>query len=209
MLLICALIPVAAWALYDRIDHYLVWVFIGFVLMVFMFLIILFLFSFTKPHLIHLCIQRLGWVSRIKFADRILNLIEDIPRNIRELHVKSNSGMLGLLTICIWAMTYGSTYMIVKSVGLQITIFDIFLITTIMIPIRLTPVQGLGNFGTHELGWGSILLLVGYSQQDTLMFAVNAHLLLFVYVFFLGGYAFFATMPWRRGASLRNISANG
>ena len=66
-------------------------------------------------------------------------------------------------------------------------------VVMIMIPTRLLPIQGLGNFGTHEAGWVFAFHLFGYGTGESILIAFNSHIVLLVYVITLGLYAVLTT----------------
>lgn len=60
--------------------------------------------------------------------------------------------------------------------------FQIVVVSIIMVPVTLFPIQGFANLGAHELGWVTAFTLFGYPYLDALNIAVSSHI---VYVFFV------------------------
>jgi uncharacterized protein (TIRG00374 family) len=104
----------------------------------------------------------------------------------RRIDQKGQYRQLWLLTTCIWLCVYTNTYLVVRSLGYEISYLHIAVVTIIMVPTKLLPLQGFANLGTHELGWVAGLVLLGLSHETSLTIAAGSHVILFLFVLALG-----------------------
>jgi uncharacterized protein (TIRG00374 family) len=128
------------------------------------------------------------WVIRLREGMlRIIASLQAIDR--RQIYL-----ILFSLTITIWLCVLTNLYFIMLSLGYSLTFFQIGMITIIMVPISLLPLQGFANLGTHEIGWIAAFALFGYSNTTALTIAVSSHIVLLLFVLLLG---FIGTMLLR------------
>ena len=92
-----------------------------------------------------------------------------------------------LLTIFIWTTIYLNYYCITVGLGIDVTIFQMIVVSIIMTPLTILPLQGVANLGSHELGWTTALALFGYNAETALTIAVGSHVVLLIFVLLLGG----------------------
>lgn len=126
--------------------------------------------------------QEMGhrWLARLARAWRSL---------LKGLQLIDQSGhywRLLLLTMGIWLCVYTNFYLIVLSMGYRMSYFEIIVVSIIMVPLTLLPIQGIANLGTHEVGWVGALALFGQPQETSLAIAVGSHAILLVFVLLLG-----------------------
>lgn len=87
-----------------------------------------------------------------------------------------------LVTIGIWICVNSNFFLITLALGYSFNFFQIVIVSIIMVPVTLFPIQGFANLGAHELGWVTAFTLFGYQYLDALNIAVSSHI---VYVFFV------------------------
>jgi uncharacterized membrane protein YbhN (UPF0104 family) len=75
--------------------------------------------------------------------------------------------------------------------GLPVAFYHIAIISMVMIPLTLLPLQGFANLGTHEIGWTSVLVAFDYPYKTALAIAAGSHFVLLLSVLVSGGLAFF------------------
>jgi hypothetical protein len=66
-------------------------------------------------------------------------------------------------------------------------------VSIIMIPMTLLPLQGFANLGTHEIGWVAAFRLFGYSANASLNIAISSHIIMLLFVLTLGLLGYLAT----------------
>lgn len=125
--------------------------------------------------------------AETSFSQRIIRLWYKIAVGMRLINQRKQYISLWLLTIGGWLCLYICLYAMVLSLGFSVNFSQIVVVSMIMMPMNLLPLQGLANLGTHEVGWGMALLLFGYSREIALMIAVGTHSILLGVVLLIGG----------------------
>jgi len=92
-----------------------------------------------------------------------------------------------VLTGGIWLCVYTNFYCIVASIGYEPSFIQMIVVSIILVPLTLLPVQGVANIGTHEAAWVAAFSLFGEPLETSLRIAVTTHVVLFVFVLILGG----------------------
>ncbi len=110
---------------------------------------------------------------------------------LREIQSHGAHGRVALLTAGIWLCVYSNFYFAAKSMGLPVAFYHIAIISIVMIPLTLLPLQGFANIGTHEVGWTSVLVAFDYPYKTALAIAAGSHFVLLFSVLIGGGLAFF------------------
>lgn len=110
--------------------------------------------------------------SRILVINRI-----GVPAGIR----------LVLATPAIWFCILGNFYFLAACLGYQIPLAAMVVVSVLMVPLSLIPVQGVANIGVFEVAWVSGLMLFGFSRGESLEIAVKVHLVLTAQVFVMLG----------------------
>jgi len=110
---------------------------------------------------------------------------------LREIQEHGAHGKVALLTAGIWLCIYSNFYFATKSMGLPVAFYHIAIISMVMIPLTLLPLQGFANIGTHEIGWTSVLVAFNYPYKIALAIAAGSHFVLLISVLISSGLAFF------------------
>jgi uncharacterized membrane protein YbhN (UPF0104 family) len=109
---------------------------------------------------------------------------------LREIQSHGAHGKVALITAGIWLCIYSNFYFAAKSMGLPVAFYHIAIISMVMIPLTLLPLQGFANIGTHEVGWTSVLMAFNYPYKTALAIAAGSHFVLLLSVLISGGLAF-------------------
>jgi uncharacterized protein (TIRG00374 family) len=125
-----------------------------------------------------------------KFTEPIINALGKLTAELYKLYQKGRFGYICLLTIFIWLSVYTNFYFLILAMGFRLSYLHVVIVSIIMVPLTLLPLQGLANLGTHELGWVVGLTLVGYKLDEALLIAVGSHFILLIFVLVLGGSGF-------------------
>jgi len=121
---------------------------------------------------------------------RWVNVWEKFIAGLREIQQHGAHGRVALLTAGIWLCVYSNFYFATKSMGLPVAFYHIAIISMVMIPLTLLPLQGFANIGTHEVGWTSVLVAFDYPYKTALSIAAGSHFVLLLSVLVSGGLAF-------------------
>lgn len=122
---------------------------------------------------------------------KIKNAWNKFITGLREIQSHGAHAKIAILTAGIWLCLYSNFYFAAKSIGLPVSFYHIIIISIVMIPLTLLPLQGFANIGTHEIGWASVLIAFNYPYQTALTIAAGSHFVLLISVLLSGGLAFF------------------
>ena len=118
--------------------------------------------------------------------NKLRRAVSKLVDGLRTIDDRRQYWPLWLLSLLIWGCVYTNLYLIVLSIGFAPTLVQMIVVSIILVPLTLLPVQGLANVGTHEVGWVAAYSLFGYSPELALAIAVTTHVVLFVFVLLLG-----------------------
>ena len=113
-------------------------------------------------------------------------ILGNLLANLANIDRQGKYLKIALVTIAIWISVQLNFYLIVLALGYPLTIFEIMVVSIIMVPMTLLPIQGFANLGTHEIGWTAAFALLGYSQAVAVSIAVSTHIILLAFVLVLG-----------------------
>jgi uncharacterized membrane protein YbhN (UPF0104 family) len=86
----------------------------------------------------------------------------------------------------MWAAMYGQHYAFVRALPFDLSAIDVLWIQILIIPIRLLPLHGVADLGSHEAAWFAGATIAGLGASAAAALAVATHVLVFVA---LAGYA--------------------
>lgn len=124
--------------------------------------------------------------TRMTWIDRFYRALAKFRKGMSEITSQKKHIPLFFYTILIWLCVYTNTYLIVLSLGYQLSYFHVIVISIIMIPMTLLPIQGFANLGTHEIGWVTAFSIFGQPENTALSIAFSSHIILLFTVLLLG-----------------------
>ncbi|MBL8064141.1 MAG: flippase-like domain-containing protein [Anaerolineales bacterium] len=122
---------------------------------------------------------------------RILSAWNKFLEGLREIRAHGAHTRTALLTAGIWMCVYLNFYSAAQSMGLPVSFYHVVVISIVMIPLTLLPLQGFANIGTHEVGWASVLVAFNYPYETALAIAAGSHFVLLISILISGTAAFF------------------
>ena len=135
------------------------------------------------------------------FFHRVYKAVLGVRQELLRVVVQPNKLRLLFLTALIWLCVYSTFYFVILGLNYSANIFQIVIISVLMVPMTLLPFQGFANIGTHELGWVTAFMLFGMPEETALSIAIASHFVILVYVLFLGIGAFITTYFTSQSAS--------
>jgi len=114
-------------------------------------------------------------------------VIVDLLNSLIKTWKKRKTSRLLLITSMIWLCIYTYFYLIVLALGYPMDFFHIVFVSMVMVPLTLFPFQGFAFLGTHEVGWTTAFLIMGYDYQTSLSISVNSHIIIWVFMLLMGG----------------------
>jgi uncharacterized protein (TIRG00374 family) len=107
-------------------------------------------------------------------------------------NIKNNGKMMELciVSFSIWLTLYFLNYTLIESLNIDISFFEVLLASTFVVFMSILPVQGLGGFGTYEVGWTIGFVGIGLSKEIAINSGVVVHIIGIVYYVLLGLYGY-------------------
>jgi glycosyltransferase 2 family protein len=127
----------------------------------------------------------LPWLSHNESSNPVISKLKEFISGVykgAQIVDQGQYWQLILITMGIWICVNLNFYLITLALGYAFNFFQIVVVSIIMVPVTLFPIQGFANLGSHELGWITAFTLFGYPYLDALNIAVSSHI---VYVFFV------------------------
>lgn len=125
------------------------------------------------------------------FFTRLLLAWDKFIAGLREIRSHGAHLQTASLTTGIWLCVYVNFYAATQTMGLPVSFYHIVIISIVMIPLTLLPLQGFANIGTHEVGWTSVLVAFHYPYETALAIAAGSHFVLLISILLSGSIAFF------------------
>ena len=152
-------------------------------------------FSKSPLESVSLLTENQGYTDQLQ---KIRNAWNKFTVGLREIQSHGAHGKVALLTAGIWLCIYSNFYFAAKSMGLPVAFYHIAIISIVMIPLTLLPLQGFANIGTHEIGWTSVLVAFNYPYKTALAIAAGSHFVLLLSVLIGGGLAFWGAQMFSK-----------
>lgn len=165
--------------------------------------VLLFFFVVRGRNMVHVLdrlMEKIG-LFRCRPWQTVRRKLVEFHQSFAAIHTKRMYLQLLPISLLIWLSVYGTFYMVILALHVQINFWQVVLLMIMMVPTRLLPLQGVGDLGSHEIGWVIAFRIFGFAEEEALLVAFNSHIIIFVYVLILGLYAILSTrgMPLRRG----------
>ncbi|MCJ7734984.1 MAG: flippase-like domain-containing protein [Anaerolineales bacterium] len=125
-------------------------------------------------------------LSNRPIIEKFQEFVVGVYQGARVIDQRQQYWHLLLVTMGIWICINANFYLITLALGYSINFLQIVVVSIIMVPVTLFPIQGFANLGAHELGWVTAFTLFDYSYQDALNIAVSSHIIYVMFVLLLG-----------------------
>lgn len=155
-------------------------VFCGLVAVVF----ILFLWMVRNPARVKAVFERKEAARPI--VQKTKDFVEGVYQGARTVEANRRYTALVFLSLLIWFCVNSNFFLITVSLGYSFNFFQIIVVSIIMIPVTLFPIQGFANIGAHEIGWITAFTLFDYPYQTALNIAISSHIIYVMFVLLLG-----------------------
>lgn len=150
------------------------------------------IFSLSLLFLFFIFIKKINFLNKLRFRNGIFVKIKNF---ISEIVIESSKYNLSrkvkivLISLTINSLMFIFGYLLMKSFGVGLSIWAIFVGGTLAFFITIIPIQGLFNFGTLEAAWTVSYMLVGLSKEQAIITGFSYHIIniLFTIVMFLIG----------------------
>lgn len=126
--------------------------------------------------------------SKYKFLMKIkIFILSILTESTRYSQLEKIKIVIISLTINLLMFIFG--YLLLKSFGVNLSIWAIFVGGTLAFLITLIPIQGLFNFGTLETAWTISYIYVGLTKEQAILTGFSYHIIniLFTIIMFIIG----------------------
>lgn len=126
--------------------------------------------------------------SNIRFLRQFIfsNKIESLFREKKNKLNVSNSFRLVVISCFIWVLMFMVFHKILIDLNIDFPLDVIYLSGSFSNLSSILPISSFGNFGTMELGWGGVLLYLGYTSQLALLSGISINAFTFFCANFFG-----------------------
>lgn len=133
----------------------------------------------------------------------ILKTVREVLMNLRI--IKSRRVILYSLgnSVLIWLCIYFMNYSLLRGMGFDLGIFEVAVASTLCIFTNILPIPSIGAFGVYEGAWAIGFISLGLSKEAAITSGLGVHIIIFIYMLFLGGFGLFRT----RSGLLRPFTA--
>lgn len=167
----------------------IIWLVVSFMVLLAIFLIVLlyageFFLRFTDAVFIALKLDKNGLVNF--FLGKSKEIVDSFQ------NIKNSGKMMELciISFIIWFTLYFMNYTLIKSLDINIGFFEVLLASTFVVFMSVLPVQGLGGFGTYEVGWTIGFVGIGLSKELAINSGIVVHIIGVFYYVLLGLYGY-------------------
>ena len=119
-------------------------------------------------------------------GNRLLRPVHQIQNGLRAIYARRIHFKLLFWTAAIWLCVYTNFYLIILGLNYTANLYQVVVISVLMVPMTLLPFQGFANLGTHEIAWVTAFMLFGMPEETALSIAISSHFILLTFVLLLG-----------------------
>jgi hypothetical protein len=83
-------------------------------------------------------------------------------------------------SVLMWAAMYAQQYAFVHALRFDLSAIDVLWVQIVIVALRLLPVQGVADLGTHEAAWFAAASLAGLGASGAAALAIGTHMLVFL-----------------------------
>jgi len=146
-------------------------------------LISLFLLGAT---FIFIFLFKLNYFLNLKCFKGKFKIINKLTSILFEINFINNKFKILILTLIYWITRFLLGIYLFKVVGLELPLFSLLFLSTLMMLVSLIPLRTFAGFGVFEGTWATGLVLFGVNNKNILNQVLGAHILSIVVIIFFG-----------------------
>lgn len=123
---------------------------------------------------------------KIKLICCSINGMKEAESRIDAVKIKTTLILSFQLSLLIWISLYLMYYILMRGLGLELSITLIILGTTFAIFTNIVPVPSIGSFGVYEGLWTISFVALGFPKETAIATGLAIHIISIVYFIFLG-----------------------
>lgn len=124
--------------------------------------------------------------ARFKVLNRLGEIGNSVFQELRRIYTGNKFWPALLISAGIWFFVQNTLYSIISSLGFQVSLVQVVVVSLIMIPFTFVPLQGFANLGTYEVSIVLAFALYGVTAEDSLNIAVGSHVIYISFSLLLG-----------------------
>lgn len=136
-------------------------------------------------------LSKKSWIYRNYIVQKFIEKLKEIIVSIGIIHHKKVYTKIICLSLLSWITNAAVFYVIIRSVGFNISCLTAICLVALMFPISF--IQGVGDLGTQEAQWIPVLMLFGFSQENAIIVSLSSHVVILLYAMLIGGYGWIAS----------------
>lgn len=125
-------------------------------------------------------------VGHFRLIQYLLRKGEEMENNFKYANPTRVIVIAGTLSVFIFLLLHLVTFVLVQGMDLNLPIQYVIIGSTISILSVLFPIQGIGGFGTSNMGWVIGYMTVGVPKQIAITAGFSVHIISFIYTLILG-----------------------
>lgn len=119
------------------------------------------------------------WSRALRWVRQLLAHLGQQARRGRQLR-------LFLLSLAVWLCIYLDFYLIAGALGQWLEFAQIVVLAALLVPLTVSPLQGVAGLGAYEAGWVLAFAIFGQPAASGLLLAVGSHAVLLAFTLLLG-----------------------
>lgn len=131
-------------------------------------------------------VNHLG-MDNVRFTDYIFRKLDETNESFSDIH-RGTFIWSAFISILIWITIYSLNYTLIIAMGLDMGFWAVLFASTFAIITTVSPIQGIGGFGTMEGGWVIGFIALGISKKVAISMGFSYHILIFIFFIALGLY---------------------
>ena len=99
---------------------------------------------------------------------------------------KAALGATFLSTLAIWLLSFSLFYLLVSSIHLPLSFWQVAFLVVFLVFLPLLPIYGIGGFGTTEAATTLVLLIFGVGKEQAILSSFVLHIISFLFTLVAG-----------------------
>ncbi|MBE9503510.1 MAG: flippase-like domain-containing protein [Proteobacteria bacterium] len=125
-------------------------------------------------------------LDKIKAVEKLLGRSEEILEGFKMVRSSKTLCLTALFSLLIWLFVYFFNYSLIRAVGVEVSILQVFFISSFFVLAGLFPIHGWAGFGTTEGIWVLMIIWFGLTKEMAIVTGFQLHLMALVFVVLLG-----------------------
>jgi uncharacterized membrane protein YbhN (UPF0104 family) len=131
------------------------------------------------------------WARAVRWLRQLLVQLGRQARNGGQVR-------LLLISLAVWLCIYLDFYLIAGALGQWLEFAQIIVLAALLVPLTVSPLQGVAGLGAYEAGWVLAFAIFGQPTAQGLLLAVGSHAVLVVFTLLLALLCWGMQWAWKQ-----------